>query len=119
VLASHEAALLHGGVGGIRDRGLIESAIARPYLGYRRRIWDKAAALLQSMAMNHGFIDGNKRTALLVLRIFLSRSGYQLSPIAGEDINVAAEAVVLGLVEGLIDLDQLTAWFRDRLIPIR
>lgn len=107
-----------GGVGGIRDRGLIESAIARPYLGYRRRIWDKAAALLQSMAMNHGFVDGNKRTALLILKVFLSRSGYQLSSVPDENINDAAEAVVLGLVEGRVDLDQLTAWFRARLTPM-
>ncbi|MSO89334.1 MAG: hypothetical protein EXQ89_05135 [Rhodospirillaceae bacterium] len=47
--------------------GLIESAIARPYSGYYRSIVKKAAALLESMASNHGFADGNKRTTLILV----------------------------------------------------
>jgi death-on-curing protein len=77
VLAAHQTALLMGGVDGVRDVGLLESAIARPYSGYHRPV-SRKAALLHSLALNHGFVDGNKRTALLVLRVFLERSGYAI-----------------------------------------
>ena len=56
-------ALLFGGLPGIRDLGLIESAVSRPFTGYYRSIESKAAALVQSMSGNHGFIDGNKHAA--------------------------------------------------------
>jgi death-on-curing protein len=115
VFAAHEIAILIGGLDGVRELTVIESGIARPYVGFRRRIWEKAAALLQSIAQNHGFIDGNKRTALLVLNVFLERSGYRLTPLEGENLSDAAETVVLGLVEHRIDLEALTSWFRQRL----
>ncbi len=108
--------MLIGGLDGVRDLTVIESGIARPYVGFRRRIWEKAAALLQSIAQNHGFVDGNKRTALLVLNVFLERSGYRLTPLGREDLSDAAETVVLELVEHRIDLEALTAWIRQRLV---
>ena len=54
---------------------LIESAITRPYTGYYRPIAQKAAALLQSLATNHGFVDGNKRTAVFAMNLLLGESG--------------------------------------------
>jgi len=76
VLAAHDFALTFGGLRGIRDLGAIEAAVARPYCGYYRSIAKKVAALVQSLASNHGFIDGNKRTALLMMNLLLLRSGY-------------------------------------------
>ena len=92
--------------------------IARPYVGYYPKIWQRAAALLHSLAQNHGFVDGNKRTALLVVAIFLERSSYVVSPLPGEDLNVASEQVVLDLVEGHVTFEELMLWFRARLFPL-
>lgn len=64
-----------GRLPGIRDLTLIESALARPYTGYYRSIAKKAAALLESLVGNHGFIDGNKRTAIHMVGILLENSG--------------------------------------------
>ena len=91
-----------GGHGGVRDVGLIESAIARPYSGYYRSIYQKAAALTHSLAKNHGFIDGNKRSALLTLYLFLDRSGYDL---AGGDIGNEIDAMILDVVENRLSFD--------------
>jgi hypothetical protein len=60
-----------GGLPGVLNLDVIESAIGRPYTGYYPKIWQKAGALAQSVAGNHGFTDGNKRTALYLA---LSRS---------------------------------------------
>ncbi len=118
MLAAHQTALLMGGVDGIRDVNLIESAIARPYSGYHRPVSRKAAALLHSLALNHGFLDGNKRTALLVLSVFLDRSGYAILQVPGSDLNDEFERLVLDVVEHRIDFEQLASWFGLRLTHI-
>lgn len=53
------------------------SALGRPYHGYHTHIYDKAAALVHSLIMNHPFLDGNKRTALYMLELLLKKSGYR------------------------------------------
>jgi len=78
-----------GGLQGVPNPHLIESALARPYTGYYPRIWQKAAALVESMARNHGFADGNKRTTLILLHTLLQRSGYTLEAVGCEDIQTA------------------------------
>lgn len=88
------------GTGGISDVGLIESACARPRAtafgdDAYPSIWEKAAALLQSLARNHAFIDGNKRTAWLAAATFLGVNGHPADdPLADED---AAEELVLAV----------------------
>jgi death-on-curing protein len=72
-----------GGLPGIRDLGLIESAVGKPQATFDgndlyNTIFNKAAALLQSLLKNHPFVDGNKRTALTSAGIFLKLNGYQL-----------------------------------------
>ena len=72
-----------GGSQGIRDLGLIESAIGRPQATFDgkdlyKTIFEKGAALLQSLLKNHSFVDGNKRTALTAAGIFLELNGYKL-----------------------------------------
>jgi death-on-curing protein len=88
---------------------LIESALGRPYSGYHRRIERKAAALLESMVGNHGFIDGNKRTAWLVTELMIERSGYRLT--VPEDYPV--DDVVVDVASGLMTFDELVEWFRS------
>ena len=113
VFDAHDKALLHGGLQGVRDIGLIESAIGRPYVGYYPGLHQKAAALLESLVNNHGFIDGNKRTALLVVVSFLANSGARLD---GGDIQTAFETLILDVVAGRVDLEQVKSWFKDRIV---
>lgn len=69
--------MVYGGGGrpGIVSLHMIESAIGRPYSGYHRKIAQKAAALLHSMVMNHGFADANKRTAWMLTEHLIVKSG--------------------------------------------
>lgn len=69
---------LFGGAQGIRDLGLVESALLRPQTGYYADTIEEAAALWESLAMNHGFIDGNKRVAFACMDIFLGLNGRRL-----------------------------------------
>ena len=82
VLRMHEMLLeAFGGAKGVRDAGLIESALLRPQTGYYADLLEEAAALWESMAMNHGFIDGNKRVAYASVELFLQMN----------DVDVVAE----------------------------
>jgi death-on-curing protein len=69
---------LFGGAPGVRDHGLVESALLRPQTGYYADLIEQAAALWESLAMNHGFIDGNKRVAFASMDIFLGLNGARL-----------------------------------------
>jgi death-on-curing protein len=117
-LAAHDFALTFGGLRGIRDLGAIEAAIARPYCGYYRSIAKKAAALIQSLASNHGFIDGNKRTALLMMNLLLLRSGYVLRGGSEQQINTDVETMILALVEHHMSFDDVVVWLEQRIVPI-
>lgn len=67
-----------GGATGVRDLGLLQSALIRPQTGYYKSLTLEAAALLQSLAQNHPFVDGNKRVAFATTAIFLRMNGYRL-----------------------------------------
>lgn len=95
-----------GGQGGVRDPGMLESALARPRSGYYGSLSEQAAALLQSLARNHAFTDGNKRMAFAVTAIFLRMNGFRLPVSAkeGEDFLVGR------VIEAKADLGEITAW---------
>ena len=77
VLATHDHQLAEfGGAPGLRDEGALESALMRPQIGYYDSLIEEAAALMESLAMNHPFVDGNKRTALGTTDAFLRTNGY-------------------------------------------
>jgi death on curing protein len=113
-LSAHERALRTGGLEGILNPGLIESALARPYSGYYPQIWQKAGALVQSMASNHGFADGNKRSTLLLLHTLITNSGYQLKALNNEDLEKALEDIIVAGASHETTIEQLTEWFRLR-----
>ncbi|MFK3729639.1 type II toxin-antitoxin system death-on-curing family toxin [Streptomyces sp. NPDC088090] len=102
----------------VRDAGLLESAVHRPsaamfgeeaYPG----LVDKAAALLQSLAVNHPFVDGNKRTAWLSCVTFLAMNGVQLRP----DID-AAERLVVDVATGSLDeVKAIAQGLRELILP--
>ncbi len=76
VVAIHDVAIrVLGGMNGLRDMGALASAIMRPQIGYYDGLVDEAAALLESLAMNHPFVDGNKRTAFYSTDAFLRKNG--------------------------------------------
>ncbi|MEX2642052.1 MAG: type II toxin-antitoxin system death-on-curing family toxin [Acetobacterales bacterium] len=113
---AHDAALaMGGGRPGTLNPALIESAIGRPYVGYHRSIESKAAALVQSMATNHGFADGNKRTTVVLMNVLLERSGYRLQTAGGDAaLQDEIEAMVLGVIDRSVGFDALVGWFRER-----
>ena len=100
-----------GGEAGVRDLGLLESAVARPFAEFggveaHPEAHEKAAALMHGLAMNHPFVDGNKRVALATLLIFLEVNGHRLALGSAERYELtmrgAAGSVTLaGLVEVL------------------
>src|ERR1022692_4080673 len=80
VLAIHEDLIeRYGGSQGVRDHGLLESAIYRPQTGYYANLIEEAAALWESLERNHAFIDGNKRTAFAAMYTFLAINGVRLT----------------------------------------
>lgn len=117
--AVHDRELERGGRTGVLNPNLIESAIGRPYNGYYRWIWQKGAALFESICGNHGFVDGNKRTAVKLLLLLLDRSGYDLRPLPGEDINAAVEQLAVDVADGRMNTRAIEGWLRERLVTIR
>ncbi len=103
-----------GGSMGIRDRGAIESALSRPrnLLAYGNPdVFDLAAAYTSGLSQNHGFIDGNKRTAFVTGALFLEINGYQLEAEQAEVI-----AAMLSLAEHVIDEAGYAQWLRDHAV---
>ncbi|MEX0838224.1 MAG: type II toxin-antitoxin system death-on-curing family toxin, partial [Parvibaculum sp.] len=91
VLSMHEELIdLYGGAKGVRDMGAIESALFRPQTGYYDDVVAEAAALLESLAVNHPFIDGNKRVAFAVADVFLRLNGYRFEedPVAAHEFMI-------------------------------
>jgi death on curing protein len=112
ILAIHEEQLAqHGGGVGIRDEGLIDSALGRPQnlAAYNpdADLCDLAAAYAFGIAKNHPFIDGNKRTAYVVMELFLIDHGLILTADDGD-----AVVTFLGLAAGEVSEEQLAAWIR-------
>lgn len=97
---------------------VIESAVGRPYTGYYPKIWQKAGAIAESVAGNHGFTDGNKRTALYLLLLLIDESGYRLEPLKGEDIQTAITDLLLAIADHKIEIDEITEWFRLRIVRV-
>ncbi len=115
MIHAHEEALRFGGRKGIRDLTMLQSAIGRPYTGYYHFIHQKAAALLQSLAANHGFSDGNKRTALIIVLLLLDRSGYEITAANDEALQDDVETMILDIVTHQITFQELVSWMKDRI----
>jgi death on curing protein len=102
-----------GGAYGIRDKGLVESAIALPMASFGGRdlyrdIYSKVAALGHSILFNHPFIDGNKRTAFTSMDLFLKENGLIIS--AGDD---ECEHMILNVINKIYDDKKLAEWLEN------
>jgi death-on-curing protein len=101
-----------GGLAGIRDIALLESALARPKSGYYADVIEEAAALCESLLQNHPFIDGNKRSAVVATAVFLRWNGYRLQFSDREMYDW-----LMGLFEsGGVRKSTLEAWFRTHAV---
>jgi len=115
VLAVHDEQLTeHGGLPGIRDLGAVQSALARPRNLASYEDCDNlarlAAAYGYGIAKNHGFADGNKRTALVTADMFLMLNGYELTSSPAENVMT-----ILGVAEGSISEEELAAWIGNNI----
>src|SRR5579871_2543266 len=91
VLAIHSNQIeRYGGTHGLRDPGLLEAALFRPQTGYYASLLEEAAALWESLAQNHAFLDGNKRVAFAAMYTFLAINGVRLTPDPNETYEFIA-----------------------------
>jgi death on curing protein len=104
-----------GGKSGVLDKGLLESALARPRSGYYRSISEQAAALMQSLAMNHPFVDGNKRVAFALTAVFLKLNGLKLSVEAKEGVRF----IEITLITERASLATITDWIEAHVQQVR
>jgi len=113
VLAIHDAQLAeHGGIVGIRDAHLLDSALARPQQLFAYASTDiptLAAAYAFGIARNHPFLDGNKRTAFVLALLFLHLNGWQFKAAPAESVMT-----MLRLAEGTIAEHDFAAWLSDK-----
>ena len=113
ILNLHELSIkLYGGSKGIRDLGLLESAIARPFQSFAGEDLysspvEKAAALGESLIINHPFVDGNKRTGMLGIVTFLLECGIEIK--ASE---VDLYSFIINISTGELKFDQIVEWLK-------
>jgi death-on-curing protein len=116
-----EALFLHtrllekfGGLPGVRDMGLLESALFRPRSGYYPSLSLQAAALMQSIASNHAFIDGNKRMSFALTAVFLRTNGFKLTVTADDGETFLIDQVIRAKVE----LQPIADWLEKHMTEI-
>lgn len=100
-----------GGKKGIRDMGLLESALMRPQTGYYKSLSLQAAALLQSLTQNHSFIDGNKRVAFATSAIFLRMNGYRLKV----DADNGESFIIERVIKNKADIEEIATWLEKHM----
>ena len=116
VLMIHELLILKfGGTSGIRDQGLLESSLVRPLQTYDgHELYpspvDKAAALLESIVINHPFFDGNKRLGYVLMRLVLLESGKDFEASQEEKYQL-----VIKIANGKLNFSDVTNWIKERL----
>jgi death on curing protein len=116
LLLLHDESLAeHGGASGIRDEGLLDSALARPVnlaLYETPDVAALAASYASGLSRNHPFLDGNKRAAFLAVGLFLARNGFRLRATQAD-----ATLTMLGLAAGDMSETAYAEWLRAHLVP--
>ena len=114
ILRLHELSIItYGGSQGIRDQGLMESAIARPYQTFGGEdlyptVFEKAAALTESIIINHPFIDGNKRTGFLAMLIILEIGNLKITASNDTTYNFTIQ-----ISTGEIKFEEIVTWLKN------
>ena len=105
---------LFGGLHGVRDQGAVEAAVFRPQIGYYNSLEEEAAALMESLGSNHGFLDGNKRVAFTAADVFLRRNGFYIEVSAPD-----GQAFIEGSLERHeFRFAQILEWIRQHIKPL-
>ncbi len=103
-----------GGDHGVRDLGLVESALFRPQTGYYTHLEEMAAAMFESLLINYAFIDGNKRIAFFATDVFLRLNGWKLEVTADE-----GETFIVGMLEDSdCSFERILPWVRQSIAAI-
>ncbi len=111
----HRLIDMFGGLHGVRDKGAVEAAVFRPQTGYYNSLEEEAAALMESLGNNHGFLDGNKRIAFTAADVFLRRNGFyiKVEGAAGYDFINGS------MVRHEFRFPQILDWIRKNVQPLR
>ena len=111
ILNLHQRTIkVHGGKSGVRDMGLLESAVLRCQSGYYNTLSEQAATLLHSLCMNHCFLDGNKRVGLLAMVVFLKMNGYNLKCKNKTIVDFIIKKVIIEK----IDVSEIANWISSK-----
>ena len=107
-----------GGANGLRDEGTLESALQRPFQTFGGEdlyltIFEKVAALMESLIVNHPFVDGNKRTGYVLGRILLLENGFDITA----DENMRYDFVI-AIASGEMHYDEILAWLKQNTLKI-
>ncbi len=117
VLAIHQVLIQkYGGSEGVRDEGLLLAALERPFSGFGSiefypKVEEKAAAILESIVKNHPFVDGNKRTGYVLMRLLLMHAGQDILASQDEKYDF-----VIQVASGELDFDGIKSWLKSRLL---
>ena len=103
-----------GGKPGVRDMGLLESALMRPQTGYYKSLSLEASALFQSLAQNHPFIDGNKRVAFATTAIFLRMNGHRLKV----DADDGESFIIDQIIKNRASIEVIADWLEKHMKKI-
>jgi len=114
-LMQHRLIEMFGGRHGVRDKGAVEAAVFRPQIGYYNSVEEEAAALMESLGNNHGFLDGNKRIAFAAADVFLRRNGSYI------DVKSDAgyEFIAGSMERGEFRFQQIADWIRKHIKPLK
>ena len=116
IIAIHRRHIIEtGGADGIRDRAALESAALRPQTGYYADIIEMAAALIESLAVNHPFVDGNKRAAFASADTFLMMNGYRLEIEPAETYRFVIEL----FETGTFNFTAIERWLRMNAVQLK
>lgn len=114
ILRLHDLSIInYGGSQGIRDQGLMESAIARPYQTFDGKdlyptVFEQASALAESIIINHPFIDGNKRTGLLAMLVILEMGSLKITA-----SNDATYNFTIQISTGELKFEEIVLWLKN------
>jgi death on curing protein len=110
----HQLIDMFGGLHSVRDTGRVEAAVYRPQTGYYNSIEEEAAALMESLGINHGFIDGNKRIAFTATDVFLRSNGFYID-VGGKEGHVFIDG---SMNQRAFRYPQILDWIRQHINPI-
>jgi death on curing protein len=104
-----------GGIQGVRDKNAVEAAVFRPQVGYYNSIEEEAAALMESLGNNHGFLDGNKRIAFTATDVFLRRNGFYIKI----DADAGYEFIAGSMELHEFRFPKILDWIRQHIKPLQ